>query len=202
MDDAIAAGTDTTLRLWHRFEATPERVFAAWTRPDALRLWWCPAGWVPTRIEVDLRPGGEYRLSMTRQSGTPSVTVHGRFLKIEPPRKLVYTWLWDGAFAEMPETTVTIDFARLPMAPSFRCGKRRLPYRSAFNISADGLPPWITSHESCTCRCHSCMRSIRLRQETTRYDLRRSTTDTAAFSGVMSPVELTLPRIMLLPQAN
>jgi uncharacterized protein YndB with AHSA1/START domain len=111
MDDAIAAGTDTTLRLWHRFEATPERVFAAWTRPDALRLWWCPAGWVPTRIEVDLRPGGEYRLSMTRQSGTPSVTVHGRFLKIEPPRKLVYTWLWDGAFAEMPETTVTIDFA-------------------------------------------------------------------------------------------
>jgi uncharacterized protein YndB with AHSA1/START domain len=48
---------------------------------------------------------------MTRQSGTPSVSVHGRFLKIESPKKLVYTWLWDGAFAEMPETTVPIDFA-------------------------------------------------------------------------------------------
>jgi uncharacterized protein YndB with AHSA1/START domain len=110
MDDTITATTDTTLRLWHRFEATPERVFAAWTRPHALRLWWCPSGWHPTRIEVDLRPGGKYRLSMTRQSGVQSITVHGRFLEIEPARKLVYTWLWDGAFAEMPETTVTIDF--------------------------------------------------------------------------------------------
>lgn len=110
MDDTITATTDTTLRLWHRFEATPERVFAAWTRPYALRLWWCPSGWYPTRIEVDLCLGGEYRLSMTRQSGLQSVTVHGRFLEIEPARRLVYTWIWDGAFAEMPETKVTVDF--------------------------------------------------------------------------------------------
>ena len=55
MDNAVAAETGTTLRLWHRFEATPERVFAAWTRPEALRLWWCPVGWRPVQIEVDLR---------------------------------------------------------------------------------------------------------------------------------------------------
>jgi uncharacterized protein YndB with AHSA1/START domain len=110
MDDTIAAGTDTTLRLRHRFEAAPERVFAAWTRPDALKLWWCPDGWYPTRIEVDLRLGGKYRLSMTRQNGAQSVAVHGSFLEIEPARRLVYTWRWDGAFAEMPETTVTAEF--------------------------------------------------------------------------------------------
>ncbi len=110
MDETLARGTDTTLRLWHRFAATPERVFAAWTRPDALRLWWCPAGWYPAQIEVDLRLGGRYRLSMNRESGAPSVTVHGRFLEIVPARKLVYTWLWDGAFPEMPETRVTVEF--------------------------------------------------------------------------------------------
>jgi uncharacterized protein YndB with AHSA1/START domain len=110
MDDTLAARTDTILRLWHRFEAAPERVFAAWTRPEALKLWWCPAGWRPAQIEVDLRLGGRYRLSMTRQSCIQSVTVHGRFLEIEPARRLVYTWLWDGAFPDMPETTVTVDF--------------------------------------------------------------------------------------------
>jgi uncharacterized protein YndB with AHSA1/START domain len=110
MDIAVATGTDTTLRLWRRFEATPERVFAAWTRPEALRLWWCPAGWHPMEIEVDLRPGGRYRLSMNRVSGAQAVTVLGRFLEIEPARKLVYTWLWNGAFSDMPETTVTVDF--------------------------------------------------------------------------------------------
>src|SRR4249919_18532 len=103
MDDTVAERTGATLRLWYRFEATPERVFAAWTRPEALRLWWCPAGWHPAAIEVDLRLGGSYRLSMHRAIGAPPVTVHGRFIEIEPPVKLVYTWKWDGVFPEMPE---------------------------------------------------------------------------------------------------
>jgi len=110
MDNAIAAGTGTTLRLRHRFEASPERVFAAWTRPETLRLWWCPAGWNPAEVEVDLRVGGTYRISMWRESGAQSVAVHGRFLQVQPGTKLVYTWQWDGAFPDMPATRVTVEF--------------------------------------------------------------------------------------------
>ena len=111
MDDTIATTAGTTLWLWRRFEATPERVFAAWTKPDALKLWWCPAGWHPAAIEVDLRVGGAYRLSMYREeSGGGLITVHGRFLEIAPARRLVYTWRWDGVFPGMPETTVTVEF--------------------------------------------------------------------------------------------
>jgi uncharacterized protein YndB with AHSA1/START domain len=110
MDIAVAAGTGTTLRLWHRVKAAPERVFAAWTRPEALRLWWCPAGWRPEEIDVDLHPGGRYRLSMHRDDGTQVVAVRGQFLEIEPARRLVYTWRWDGVFLDMPETIVTVEF--------------------------------------------------------------------------------------------
>ena len=110
MDDFVASGTGTALRLRHRFEATPERVFAAWTRAEALRLWWCPAGWQPAEIEVNLWLGGTYRLAMIRESGTQRITVHGHFLEIEPAGRLVYTWRWDGAFPDMPETIVTVDF--------------------------------------------------------------------------------------------
>ena len=113
MDAAFAVGAGTTLRLRRRFEATPERVFAAWTKPDALRSWWCPAGWRPAGIQVDLRPGGTYRFSMIRQCGAPPVTVEGRFLEIDHGRKLVYTWRWDGAFPNMPETKVTVDFREI-----------------------------------------------------------------------------------------
>ncbi len=110
MDKAVSAETGTTLRLWRRFEAPPERVFAAWTRPEALRMWWCPAGWCPVRMDVDLRPSGAYTLSMNRDNSEKLITVHGRFLEIEPPRRLVYTWRWDGVFPDMPETIVTVEF--------------------------------------------------------------------------------------------
>ena len=110
MDNADAAGTDTTLRLRHRFEAPPERIFEAWTRPETLRRWWCPAGWHPEAIEVDLRVGGSYRISMWRPADAHSVTVRGRFLQIQPDTKLVYTWRWEGVFEVMPETRVTVEF--------------------------------------------------------------------------------------------
>jgi uncharacterized protein YndB with AHSA1/START domain len=107
MDDA-AIGTGTTLRLRHRFEASPDRVFHAWTRPDALKLWWCPEGWRAAGIEVDARVGGLYRIAMRREDNSHCVAVHGRFLQVRPPALLVYTWQWIGAFPDMGETLVTV----------------------------------------------------------------------------------------------
>ena len=114
MDDDKAGRSCTTLQLRRRFEATPERVFKAWTQPETLRRWWCPDGWIPARIEVDLRVGGSYRLAMCRASDAQCIAVHGRFLVIQPASKLVYTWNWVGMLADMPETQVTVEFHSRP----------------------------------------------------------------------------------------
>lgn len=114
MDDDKTGISCTTLQLRHRFEASPERVFHAWTRPETLRRWWCPEGWLPTRIEVDLRIGGFYRMAMCRESGAECIAVHGRFLVIQPAVRLVYTWNWVGMLPEMPETQVTVEFYAIP----------------------------------------------------------------------------------------
>lgn len=110
MDDDVAFGTGTT--LWHRYKfgTSVDRVFEAWTQPRTLKLWWCPDGWHPAKIEVDLRPGGAYRIAMRRDNGQQSVAVQGRFLEVVPPTRLVYSWRWEGAFPDMPETQVTVDF--------------------------------------------------------------------------------------------
>jgi uncharacterized protein YndB with AHSA1/START domain len=107
---SAAASTGLGIELQRRFRASPERVFRAWTQPVALREWWCPAGWTAGEIEIDLRVGGVYRITMLRSGSIgPGVSVTGQFLEVRPPERLVYTWRWEGAFTGMPETMVTLE---------------------------------------------------------------------------------------------
>ena len=111
MQSAAAAPGTIGFELQRTFRASPERVFGAWTQPAALRAWWCPPGWVAGEIEIDLRIGGTYSVAMSRAGSAGSVvSVSGRFLEVRPPERLVYTWRWEGAFAEMPETLVILEF--------------------------------------------------------------------------------------------
>jgi uncharacterized protein YndB with AHSA1/START domain len=110
MQSATAEPARIGIELQRRFRASPERVFRAWTQPIALREWWCPPGWVAGEIEIDLRVGGAYRITMSRTgSAGAGVSVGGQFLEVRPPERLVYTWRWEGAFAEMPETLVMLE---------------------------------------------------------------------------------------------
>jgi uncharacterized protein YndB with AHSA1/START domain len=125
--DTLAAEAGTTLRLRRKFAASPERVFEAWTRPEALRLWWCPEGWQPAAIEIDLRVGGSYRISMQRENAVQSLSVYGRFLEIQVGKRLVYTWNWEGAFATMPETQVAVEFRALIDGTELTLWQEELP---------------------------------------------------------------------------
>jgi uncharacterized protein YndB with AHSA1/START domain len=89
-------------------------VFRAWTDPEVLRRWWCPPGWAPVEIEVDLRVGGAYRIGMCKAPSDRAVYVHGHFLEVDCPHRLVYTWRWRNAFEDMRETRVTVLFTEAP----------------------------------------------------------------------------------------
>lgn len=110
MQSTAAQTAELGIELQRRFRASPDRVFRAWTQPVALREWWCPAGWVAGEIDIDLRVGGRYRIAMVRADNPAlGVSVGGRFLEVRAPDRLVYTWRWEGAFADMPETLVTLE---------------------------------------------------------------------------------------------
>jgi uncharacterized protein YndB with AHSA1/START domain len=102
------------VHLQHRFEAPRGRVFRAWTDPEVLRRWWCPPGWAPAEIEIDLRVGGAYCIGMRQRRGESPVCVRGQFLEVACPERLVYTWRWQNAFEGMPETRVTVLFTDTP----------------------------------------------------------------------------------------
>lgn len=141
MDYAVAARQEFALRLHHRFEAPREKVFAAWTNPEALKRWWCPPGWVPLAIEVHLEEGGRYSFSMQRIGGTEVVTARGSFITVRIPSQLVYTWIWDGAFPDMPVTYVTIDFREVDGATELHLRQDDLSLR----VCAKHLSGWLAA---------------------------------------------------------
>lgn len=76
--------------------ATPELVYDAWTRPEHIRRWLGPRGLTMTVCESDLRVGGEWRFVHRGPDGVDH-GFHGRYVDIEPARRLVSTWVYDGA---------------------------------------------------------------------------------------------------------
>lgn len=64
----------------------------------------------PTGASVDSRVDGGYRISMRRPGGEPS-HAFGEFDAVEPPRRLVYTWAWEGGeFDGLGDTLATVEF--------------------------------------------------------------------------------------------
>ena len=103
--------TARALRVRRRYEHPREEVFRAWTDPSALAVWFGGAAAKALSVALDLRIGGEYRLTM--QSGSRVGAVTGVFQEVDPPARLVYTWRWDRE-EDPHESLVTVDFIEAP----------------------------------------------------------------------------------------
>lgn len=103
-----ADSLSATLVVRRTIQATPERLFEAWTRPEQLRSWWGPDNVTCSEAEVDLRVGGRYRLANQMPNGD-IVWISGVFELIQIPDKLVYTWSIGAASNDSPER-VTVTF--------------------------------------------------------------------------------------------
>lgn len=92
--------------------AEPERVFQALTDPAQVPQWWGQKGvYRCERFEADLRVGGEWRMAGVGRDGGP-FEVKGKFLDIDSPRRLRYTWIatWTGSV----QTTIQWELTATP----------------------------------------------------------------------------------------
>lgn len=67
-----------------------ELVWAAWTKPEHLKKWFCPLPWTVTECEVDLRPGGRF-YSLMRSPEGQTLPNLGCYLEVVPNERLVWT---------------------------------------------------------------------------------------------------------------
>ena len=102
------AGDSVTLEMRKTINATPERLFAAWTDPKQLIAWWGPVGVTCIGPEVDLRVGGRYRIGNRLPDGK-ELWIVGTFEAIDRPRLLTYSWLIEGAPGDAERVTVRFE---------------------------------------------------------------------------------------------
>jgi uncharacterized protein YndB with AHSA1/START domain len=87
----------TTLRMVRTFDAPAQAVFDAWTNVEVLRRWFhARHDWETTVAEVDLRIGGAVRVVMRDPHKDVEYGGGGHYTEIDPPRRLAFTWYWDG----------------------------------------------------------------------------------------------------------
>ena len=110
---AATTPDDRRIVLTRVFDAPRTLVWAVWTRPEHVALWWGPAGCSVTGCDIDLRIGGRFRLFMHGPDGTvyPCRAV---FRDIVRPERIVYEGAADGAHAcgagLPPRTLITVTF--------------------------------------------------------------------------------------------
>jgi uncharacterized protein YndB with AHSA1/START domain len=97
-----------TVRIVRDFDASPNRVYRAWTDPELVAQWLGPRS-ITTRISTwDARTGGSYRYSAWRD-GEEIASFYGSFHELRPDERLVQTFTYEGVPDGVCLETVTFE---------------------------------------------------------------------------------------------
>lgn len=89
----VTRKSDRELVITRSFDAPASLVFQAWSTPDLLMRWWAPKSFGITFLscEADVRTGGTYRFLFGHPASEQPMAFFGRYLKVTPPNKIVWT---------------------------------------------------------------------------------------------------------------
>ena len=98
-----------SLSLSRHYPVAPEKVWRAWTDPQALKRWWGPGPEHSVSLaELDVRVGGRFRICFGGADGNEHECA-GIYKEVVAPTKLVFTWSWPRTTPER-ESLVTLVF--------------------------------------------------------------------------------------------
>lgn len=116
MTDTIADRPDARdLVLDRTLKAPRAALWRCWTEAALLARWFTPAPWTTHDVELDVRPGGGFAMTMRGPEGETHPSA-GVYLEVAPGARLVFTDAYVSAWApsEKPFFTGIITFEDAP----------------------------------------------------------------------------------------
>jgi uncharacterized protein YndB with AHSA1/START domain len=93
------------VRITRVFDATPERLWRAYTEPEQITQWW-----LNTEIDkLDVRVGGAWRFVDRGQGDGKEHGFRGEFIEVDEPRKLVRTFEYEPWAGHVMTESVTLE---------------------------------------------------------------------------------------------
>ena len=143
--------TKPSLTLKRRIKAAPAKVYAAWADPEKIVRWFGPAEASGSSVhaEMDVRPGGHYRISFKTEDGEYH-EVGGVYREVVPDSRLVFTWAWHSTPERQSLVTITVakdgDGAILTLQhEQFFDDKARDGHKRGWTGTLDKLERYLTS---------------------------------------------------------
>jgi uncharacterized protein YndB with AHSA1/START domain len=106
-DLTVTRVSDTELRLTREFDAPRELVFRALTDPALLSRWWGPRRYRTVVDQMDVRPGGKWRMRNIGADGDEHA-FRGEFREVVPPERVVWTFEYEPMAGHISVETMTL----------------------------------------------------------------------------------------------
>jgi uncharacterized protein YndB with AHSA1/START domain len=141
--------TAAIVQLRRRIRAGAEEIFDLWTKPALMARWMSPfPGAVDCKASCDLRPGGAFSLVMSSADSIREVS--GAYVEVDPPRRLVFTWI--GPLTNDVTTLVTLELTPRGDETELMLTHERLPtsaihdgHRRGWGIILDHLADAVSN---------------------------------------------------------
>ena len=101
--------TRPSITLKRRLNASPAKVYEAWTDPEKIVRWFGPAQVIAgsVRADIDARIAGRYRISFDMEDGEHH-EVGGVYREMVPNQRLTFSWAWYSTPERESQVTISL----------------------------------------------------------------------------------------------
>jgi uncharacterized protein YndB with AHSA1/START domain len=115
-----------TVKLHRILTAKPDKVFRAFTEADAMARWLPPNGFTCSVDHMEPKVGGTYRMSFRNFTSGKSHAFGGKFLVVEPGKRIRYTDVFEDP--NLPGEMITeVTFREVSCGTELNVVQENLP---------------------------------------------------------------------------